>query len=228
MTTGAEYLRTSADILWRYREAFAGGLRETLELASIAWGAGIVLGSMLGYLSSRSRIVGGFSRVIAFLLSGVPVIALLFWLHYPLQSMLGISVDPFITAAGTFAVINIFSVGEIVRAGRDEFPTQYLQAARVCGLGVVDTAFRIELPLIVRQVLPGILSLQVGVLHMTLFASLISVNEILRAAQHVNAECYRPVEIYTALGLFFLIASLPLSGGAALLRSRFAKDLSEH
>ena len=67
----------------------------------------------------------------------------------------------------------------------------------------------------------------VVMLHMTLFASLISVDELFRAAQRINAQIYKPVEIYSAVGLFFLLVSLPLNGLALYLRRKHSRDLSE-
>jgi ABC-type amino acid transport system permease subunit len=86
----------------------------------------------------------------------------------------------------------------------------------------------IQLPLIFRQVLPGLLLLQVMMLHTTLFASLISVEEIFRVAQRINAQIYRPVEIYTALGVFFLMVSLPINGFALWFKAKFTRDISEN
>lgn len=64
-------------------------------------------------------------------------------------------------------------------------------------------------------------------LHTTLFASLISVEEIFRVAQRINAKIYKPVEIYTALGVFFLLVCLPLNGFALGLKKRYGRNLSE-
>ena len=64
-------------------------------------------------------------------------------------------------------------------------------------------------------------------LQCSLFASLISVDEIFRVAQRINATIYRPVEIYSALALLFLAVCLPLNGLALWLRMRFTRDLSE-
>jgi ABC-type amino acid transport system permease subunit len=105
---------------------------------------------------------------------------------------------------------------------------QYVSAARVCGLSPREIALDIQLPIVLRQLLPGLLTLQVAMLQATLFASLISVDEIFRVAQRINAQVYRPVPVYTALGLFFLIICLPLNGLALWLRRRYTRDLSEN
>jgi ABC-type amino acid transport system permease subunit len=61
-----------------------------------------------------------------------------------------------------------------------------------------------------------------------LFASLISVEEIFRVSQRINSLEYKPVEIYTALALFFLSISLPVNALALWLRSRFTRNISEN
>src|SRR5205823_5976573 len=103
----------------------------------------------------------------------------------------------------------------------------HLIAAQVCGLSTRETALKIQLPLVLQQSLPGLLMLQINMLQATLFASLISVEEIFRVAQRINATVYRPVQIYTALALFFLLICLPLNGVALWLKYRYTRDLSE-
>ena len=134
--------------------------------------------------------------------------------------MFDLVVDPFYTAALTFSIVNIFAVSDLVRGVLQDFPKQYLIAAKVTGLSRKQTIFRIQLPLVLRHIIPGLLLLQVTMLHTTLFASLISVEEIFRVAQRVNAQIYKPVEIYTALGIFFLLVFLPINGFAFWLKSR--------
>ena len=130
-------------------------------------------------------------------------------------------------SAVTLSIVNIFGVADIVRGALTDFPQQYLTAAKVTGLTRRQTVFNIQLPLILRSILPALMMLQVVMLHTTLFASLISVEEIFRVAQRINAQIYRPVEIYTALGMFFLAVSLPINGVALWLRARYTRDTSE-
>jgi len=64
-------------------------------------------------------------------------------------------------------------------------------------------------------------------LQATLFASLISVEDLFKVAQRINSMIYKPVEIYSALGIFFLLVCLPLNGLALWLKKRFTRNLSE-
>jgi len=207
--------------------AFGQGVAVTLQLCGIAWSVGIALGAVLGYAAARSRVVHVVNQAFSYVIASIPVLVLLFWLHYPLQYFLGLRIDPFFTSAFTLALINTFAVSNVVAAGILSLPRQYLEAATVCGIPRQTTFFRIELPLIVRGVFPGILTSQVNILHLTLFASLISVNELFRTAQRVNALLYRPVEIYSALALFFLLISLPLILFSNYFSKKYARDLSE-
>lgn len=216
------------DIIIRYREAFAQGLFVTLKLAAITWFVGMSLGGLIGASAHRwPRAVGLPLRSIAFLLSGIPLLVLLYWAHFPLQTLLHIVIDPFVTAASLLSLINTVIVAEIWRTALDDFRREYLLAAMVCGMKRGEALRYIQIPLVLRSALPMLLAVQVTMLQMTLFASLISVEELFRVAQRINASIYRPVEIYSALAVFFIIICVPPYLVAFWMRQQFTRDLSE-
>ena len=216
------------DILSDYKKAFGSGLIVTLKLCLVVWSLGLFFGIVFGTLSAKYyKTIGRLLRIAGFVLSGIPIIVLLFWLHYPLQAMLNITIEPFLTASFALGIVNIIAVSEIVRNSISEVPTQFIEAAKVCGINKGDTLLKIEFPLVVRGALPMILTSQVNILHLTLFASLISVNEIFRVSQQINSLVYKPIEIYSALGAFFLLICLPLNGLAIYLKHKYTRDFSE-
>lgn len=219
---------STLDILFQYRGDFLYGLLVTLELCLLIWTIGIALGLGLGVAGARwPSWVGLPTKTVSFILSGVPVLVFLFWMHYPLQYMLGVVIEPFYTAVATLSIINAVLVADVVRGVLRDFPEQYVHAAKAVGLTGRQITRHIQLPIISRQILPSLLTIQISMLQATLFASLISVDEIFRIAQRVNSETYRPVEIYTALAVFFLLICLPLHGLAHWLRMRFTRNFSE-
>jgi len=219
---------TVFDILINYHIAFLQGLSVTLQLCLAIWSAGLVGGIMLGVVGANyPKSWGHFTHAMSFGFSAIPTLVVLFWLHYPAQAVFNVVIDPFYTAAFTLALVNIFGVGEIVRQAVMDFPQQYITAGRVCGMTSPSIVKHIQLPILFRQLLPSLLILQVGMLHATLFASLISVEEIFRVAQRINSTIYRPIEIYTALALFFLLVCLPINLLAAYLKERYTRDFSE-
>lgn len=215
------------DILIAYHTGFLKGLMVTLELYGLIVASGLLLGGALGVFAAETKPLGYLSQGGAFFLGAVPTLVFLFWLHYPVQSLFNVVIDPFYTAALTLSIVNIFSISELVRQAIQSFPQQFIIAGRVTGLPTKDIILKIQLPMLIRQLLPALLVTQVAMLHATLFASLISVEEIFRVAQQINAQIYKPVEIYTALGIFFLIVCLPINVFAYQLKKRFTRDLSE-
>lgn len=221
-------LITIFKIIIEYQQALAQGLLVTLSLCLIIWSVGIIVGTILGFFGAQyPNEIGKPSKIFAFILSGVPILVLLFWLNYPLQDMLHIFVSPFITAVIAISLVNIFAVSDIVRTALNEFPEQYIVAGKVSGMKSQDIFKKIQFPIIFRQILPSLLTTQVGMLQLTLFASLISVAEVFKVAQNINAIIYKPVEIYSALAFFFLIICLPLNGLALWLKNRYTRNLSE-
>lgn len=216
------------ELIITYKAAFLSGLYVTLQLCLIIWFFGLVVGVLLGVLSSKYPLVVGMpTKTFSFFMSGIPILVFLFWLHYPAQSMFGVVIDPFYTAALAITIYNIVAVSDIIKEGLDNLPKQFEEVARLCNIGAQKQFFKIKFPLIFRHVLPPILLTQVNMLHLTLFASLISVEEIFRVAQRINSIEYQPVEIYTALGLFFLMVSLPVNGLAYYMKSKYSRDFSE-
>lgn len=215
------------DILAKYYPAFSQGALVTIELALIAWIVGGAIGFAIGYLSSKVQ--WGASALFYFssVIGSIPVIAILFWFHYPFQVMLGLVLDPFWMSAFVLVFINAFLVANAIHHAATHVPKEFLDCSRLYGLDQARTIREIELPMIIRASVPAILQGQVAILHMTLFASLISVPELFRTAQQVNAIENRVVDVYTLLALFYLLISLPIILLAHSLKRQFDFDLSE-
>jgi ABC-type amino acid transport system permease subunit len=62
---------------------------------------------------------------------------------------------------------------------------------------------------------------------MTLFASLISLDELFRVSQRINSIEFKPVEIYTIIAIFYFALSAPILIFSELLQKRFGRDFSE-
>jgi len=215
------------NIFVSYNGAIIRGLSTTLIICGSAWFLGILGGIILGYIAQRNKAFAKILTTSSFLLLSIPVLVLLYWFHYPAQAMLSVTINPIITTIATLSIINIVLTAELVKKAMDNFPLQYVTAARVCGLSENKIFYKIKFPILFRQILPGLITLQVTIMHMSLFGSLISVEEIFRVSQQINSQIYRPIEIYTALAFLFIAVSLPLNVFAHYLKKRYTRDLSE-
>jgi len=216
------------EVLWQYRTAFWDGLLVTAELVVLALLSGTIIG--IGFEWACHKLGGRFRRIvdgIAFCVAAVPALVILFWLYYPAQALVGVSLSPFYTALVALALVNAFAVYRIVADAIKEFPHQYVSTGLVCGLTNRQIVRYIEYPLLLRVALPRWIDQQVVILQTSVFASLISVKEIFRAAQRINSVVYQPVVIYTAMALLFLLTAGSAMYAAKILRNRFERDLSE-
>lgn len=204
-----------------------GGLRVTINLCLIIWASGIIIGTILGIAGAKWKAVAIPLKTFSIILAAIPALVFLFWMHYPFQTLLGVVIDPFITAAVTLSIINISLVSDLVKGILEDFPQQYVWAAQVSGLTEKETVWNVKLPIVLRQTLPGLLNIQITMLQATLFASLISVDEIFRIAQRINSLVYKPIPIFSLLALFFIIVCVPMHAMVYYLRVRFTRDLSE-
>jgi ABC-type amino acid transport system permease subunit len=218
----------SFDVLWQFRHAFFDGLLVTTELLTLTAIGGTLAGLSLEWLSEHFE--GAVRRAVdfvAFCVTAIPALVILFWLHYPAQALVGVVVPAFWTALATLLLINVFAVYRIVADAVKEFPKQYISTGLVCGLNRKDIFRYIELPLLLRAALPRWIDQQVVILQTSLFASLIGVEEIFRVAQRINSVVYHPVVIYTSMALIFLTTAGTAMYYSKVLRNRFHRDLSE-
>jgi len=199
------------NVLIDYRHLFFEGFLTTIKLLVSIVVIGVPLGILLGVIGGRySDVVSRLVSSLKFLTKVIPVLVLLFWLHYPLQAILKVVIDPFWTTIIALGFVNLVSVAFIIQSELKLLPVAYREAGITLGMSKGQIVRYIELPILMKRVLPSISLNQASMLEYTLFASLISVPELFRVAQSINAMVYDPVSIYSLLVLFFAIILAPL------------------
>ena len=199
------------EVLIEFRHLFFQGFLTTVKLLVSIIVVGVPLGLLLGVFGGRySKVVSWLVSSLKFLTKVIPVLVILFWLHYPLQAILGVVIDPFWTTVIALGFVNLIAVAFIIQSELKLLPIAYREAGITLGMTKGQIIKYIELPILMKRVLPSIALNQAVMLEYTLFASLISVPELFRVAQSVNAMVYDPVSIYSLLVLFFVIILTPL------------------
>lgn len=219
---------TVIEILSENKDAFLKGAQVTAVLFILSLTIGTVAGVLLSALANF--LGAGFTRTsdfIALCFTAIPPIVTLYWVHYPMQSLLGLNLPPITSALITLGAINTLAVYRIISDAERDFPRHYLDAALVCGLTPTESLYRIRIPILLRMCLPRWLDQQVVILHSTIFASLISVGELFRVAQRINSQIYEPIAIYTAMAILFLVSTGPILALSKFLRVHWFPNLSE-
>lgn len=195
-----------------YGRGLLRGTCVTLELTGICIVIGTLLGLSLclGRLSkSRALRYASIAYIEVFL--ALPLLVLLVWIYYCLPLLPGIgSISAFWAAVIAMSLNLAPFVAETMRAGLEDIPQGYIDAGKAVGMTSIQRMRRITLPLGIRTVTPPLLTQYITILKLSSLASIIAVNELLHSATTVISVTYRPLEIYTAVALIYLVIILPV------------------
>ena len=197
------------------------GAAMTVQLCAVVIVLGLAGGLALA-LMTRTQIRGLRLATLAFIdvFRALPPLVLLIFVYSGLP-FAGIRLSPFVAVALAFLLNNSAYFAEIFRAGIGAIPRGQWEAARATGLSPAQTLGSVILPQAVRNVLPDLLSNVVEVVKLTSLASVVSLSELLYAANMARAVTYNSSPLVLA-ALLYLIVLWPL----VRLISRFQRGLA--
>ncbi|SKA27112.1 amino acid ABC transporter permease [Consotaella salsifontis] len=184
-------------------------------LLGLAGGLGVALGSL-----HSSRWVRWPSIVLVDFFRAIPPLVLLIFVYSGLP-FAGIRLSPFAAVVIAFLLNNSAYYGEVYRAGILSIGKGQFEAARSTGLTRAQTMLYVVLPQAVRNVLPDLLSNTVEVVKLTSLASVVSLGELLYAADMARSVTYNASPVVMAAAVYLVIL-WPL----VRLVSRFERRLS--
>lgn len=138
----------------------------------------------------------------------IPPLVLLIFVYAGLP-FAGLQLSPFTAVVIAFFLNNSAYYGEILRAGIQSVGFGQSEAARSTGLSATQTLIHVVLPQAVRNVLPDLLSNTIEVIKLTSLASVVSLGEMLHAADLARSVTYNASPIVLA-GLVYLALLWPL------------------
>jgi polar amino acid transport system permease protein len=188
------------------------GVRITLYVSVIAMSGGLVGGLLLAMARlSRIRILQVFAYWYTEIFRTTPFLVQLMWIYFALPRLGGPAMSAF--AAGSVSLILNLSafLGEIYRAGIMAVPRRLVEAGLALGLTNWDAHRRITLPIAFRQMLPLTATLWISLFKDTSILSLIGAAELMYQARELAVRTYRPLEIFTAVGVIYFLITYPQS-----------------
>jgi polar amino acid transport system permease protein len=109
---------------------------------------------------------------------------------------------------------------EIFRAGIMSIDRGQWHAARAIGMMSWQVMHRVVLPQATRRMMPPFVNQSVLQLKNTSLLSIIAVPDLMYTAQVFVSDTFRPLEIYTALGVIYLVILYPMQKLAKMLERR--------
>ncbi|MAZ22967.1 amino acid ABC transporter permease [Roseovarius sp.] len=181
------------------------GLWMTLAICAVVIPMGLLGGlfAALGMLSQNRALRWATVGFVDFSRAIPPLVLLIF--VYSGLPFAGLRLSPFAAVAIAFLLNNSAYYGEIFRAGIGSVGTGQTEAARSTGLGASQTMAYVVLPQAVRNVLPDLISNTIEVVKLTSLASVVSLAEMLYAADMARSVTYSASPLVLAAGIYLVI-----------------------
>lgn len=212
-------------VILQYKSVFIQGSLTTLWLTFLVVIFGSILGLLIGLMRrSTFPFLPSIAIIYIELFRALPILVLLIWLYYVSPILIGVQFSPFNTAVIALSINLSAFVAETVRAAIESIPKNQFESGLTLGLTPTQTMFSIILPQAVKNMLPNLLGLYINQLKNSSLASVIAVNELLHRSNSIISNTYRPLEIYTAVAVMYVIIILPFT----FLATRIERQISQN
>jgi len=202
----------STHIFWEALSSgpFWRGALLALELTIFSFLVAIVLGFFLAIgRSSKSRTVRGGVFFYTWIFRATPTLLQLLFVWDALPQIWGVFrqgwFTPFLAAAVALSLNEAAYMAEIVRSGLLSVDPGQELAGRALGMSRARILRQIIVPQAVRIVIPPMGNEFITLLKLTSLASVISVTELLTAAQNFYSTTFSYAEAFAAAALYYLV-----------------------
>ncbi len=200
------------------------GLMGTLRLAITCVAAGMVLGLVFATARlSRFVVLRMIGTAYVEFFRNIPVLVQIFWFFFALPILTGTQPNAYTAASVAVSLYAGAYLTEIFRSGIQSIEQGQWEAARAIGFGYVGIMRNVVLPQAVRNVVPPMTSQVMEIVKTTTVASTIAYGETLYSAKVLSDQEFRPIETYTAVGVFFIVVLALLSALSILLEKRLRR-----
>ena len=210
-------------LLWRYAPLFRSGVMVTLAYTGATISIGLVIGLLIGLgRLSKSRLLN--IPLIAFIevFRCTPVLVQIVWFYYALPVLLGIQIPAMFAGIMTLSCYTGAFYAEIFRGGIISIEQGQWDAARALGLRPWRVLRLVIIPQALKPMLAPYVNQSVTQLKNTSLVSIIAVPDLVYNATLINADTYRPLEVYTIVALIYFAILFP----ATLIGRRLERGLS--
>jgi len=184
----------------------------TIVYAGSTIALGLAIGLVLGILGTWSRFY--VDRITAFgiqIFRCTPLLVQVVWFYYALPILTGLSLSPWIAAGlGLTLYMAAFSA-EIFRGGILSIERGQWNAAHALGMGYGQVMRRVILPQAIRRIIPPLVNQSITQLKNTSLLYVVAIPDLMYTSYELTARTYRPLEVYTFVGLVYFVILYPVT-----------------
>lgn len=210
----------SFDIIWKNLPHLLNAAKWTLLISLAGMAISIVLGIFIcAARISRQAVIRRLAAVYVSFFRGVPLLVQLLIFYYMLPYV-GLDLPAIDAAILAVGMCSAAYTAEILRGALQGIPRGQIEAADALGIAPVWLWARILVPQALRIGMPSLVNELILLVKVSSLASVVGVVELTRVAQNITGVTYRPLEIYLAAAVVYLVINSLISALGRLAEQR--------
>jgi polar amino acid transport system permease protein len=212
-------------ILTKYSRLFWSGIAWTMAYTVGTVLLGTFIGLLVGILRLKKwRVLDWFLVGYVELFRCTPLLVQIIWFYYAFPVVIGVNIGPNVAATAVLSLYGGAFYAEIFRGGIQSLERGQWDAARALGLRPWLVLRLVILPQAVKRMLPPFVNQSITQLKNTSLVSVIAVPDLVYNATLINADTYRPLEVYTVVAIIYFAILFPATVFAQRLEKRMSAD----
>lgn len=215
----------------KHWDMFAGGVWMTLQLTVLAVIAGFCIAMPCALI--RQENPGGWAdrlvRCYVYFFRGTPLLVQTYLLYYGIAQFEVVreSIAWVLLKDAWWCALIVFSLNsgayatEILRGALSQVPKGQIEGSMALGLKPMQVRALIKVPMALRNALPQYGNEIVFMLHGSVVASVITIQDILGAGRTLNAKYYVAYEGFVTAAILYMAITFALVGIFRLLEKRY-------
>ena len=181
------------------------GFKVTLPLTVMSFALALLISVIVALIQyANVPVLKQLCRVYIWIIRGTPLLVQLFLVFYGLP-YLGVKLAAYPTAVLVFGINEAAYMAESLRGALEAVPKGQLEAGLCVRLSYLKIMWHIVLPQAFRTAFPALSNSLIAMVKGTSLAATITVTEMFRQAQVINARVYEPLVLYTECALIYLL-----------------------
>lgn len=181
------------------------GIKITIPLTILSFAVAFIIATITALVQyAEVPVLKQLSRFYIWIIRGTPLLVQLYVVFYGLPSI-GIMIPAFPCAVAVFGFNEGAYMAESIRASLEAVPRGQIEAGYCVGMDYMQIIRRIVMPQALRTAFPSLSNSFISMLKGTSMAASITVVDMFRQAQIINAVIYQPLWLYLEAAFIYLI-----------------------
>jgi His/Glu/Gln/Arg/opine family amino acid ABC transporter permease subunit len=209
-------------LVWDKKAYLLPGVLISLQVMAISFCVALVIGLFVGtLLLSKRHFLNRAARVYVEVCRNTPALVQLIWIFYCLPILLNIDINAVLASIVALAINSGAYMSEDFRAGIQAIDKGEVEASRALGMSYRQTMQKIVLPQAFRILIPPLVNHAVSLTKWSSLVSVLGVADLTYRGQYLASETFRPMEIFTAIGIVYFFITFMLSSVVKMLEKRW-------